>query len=529
MYNYDDASAWALRFFPTLKFSKGSDGDNEAFYPVDPEGWVSHRADASEVVPPVNNPHHRGTALHRWRAGIPGVTWDNWRSIPPHIGAGNITDDATASGIGSPEFKSQPNKTSVSDPEGDWFLDFGGWSDPAAKTYGQMNYAWKFYTDKVYGALGLPASGAPKEPAPPLNTPPAPANFVPNSSALRASVEFAPLEKVLSELLDVVLPADLAEIEQGQSKIQGLADRLSEFQALTYYLFYPGYVPPDGKLMEGQWEAISLFLKDTGGGNPVAEFASYSQGYRGGIFPMPLAACKAIADMELQGEHPVAYVAQGSHANYFTPRGSEQSVDPGVHWGAALGYGAAGTVAAVGVGLITLGLLSTPVGWPLVLAGLACLFLALLIAVLTWLFTKDDEAPTPPPYDQGARPNDVHEGNGASGGGQAVGTADSPPPAAGSAAADGKVPFVIRVVAPYLDKPDRRGEPPSWWGYAGRWGVCVDDPIAAAASGWGNGTWRRWPDGYTLTHRNVEALVDYLNGEIDRKTNVARSYLKVSG
>lgn len=530
MYTCDDVNNWALRFFPALKFSKGPNGENEPFYPVDPEGWISHKAAPGEVMPPPNNPYHRGTALYRWRAGIPGFSWDAWRSLPPRLGAGQIKLDASATGIGSAEFAARPPKQPAADPDGDWFLDFGGWSDPAAKTYGQMGYTWKLYKEKVYDNLGLPASSTPNEPAPAASAPAAPASFAPDAQALHATAEFAEVERFLFELLDVSLPADLAELEQGQTKIQGLAERLREFQALTYYLFYPGYVPPDGKLMEGQWEAISVFLRDNGGGALEALFASYSQGYRAGMFPLPLAACKAIGDMERDGEHPIAYVAHGSHANYFTPLGSEQSTDPGVNWGAVGGYSAAGAVAAVGVGLIVAGLASSPIGWPLVIAGAILLIIAALIALFTWLFTKDDEAPAPPPYDAGARPNDTHGGDGApAGGGSGTGTPSNPPPAPGSPAAGGSPPFLIQPVAPYLEKKEPRCAVPAWWGYVGRWGVCVDDPIAVATGGWGNGTWRRWPDGYTLTHRNIEALVDYLTGEIDRKTKVAHTYTAVHG
>jgi len=533
-YTPDHVVQWAQQFFPTLKFSKGPSGENEAFYPTDADAWVTHRADPSVVPPPVANPKHRGTAVYRWRAtDLAGVPPENWKAQLPRIAAGQIQLSSGPSGIGSAEFASRPpldpTRPGRGDSNGDWYLDFGGWSDPAAKSYGQMGYTWSVFRQRVYDTLGLPGSSRPNEPAPDDPNPAPPASFTPNTQALHAYAEFAPVEAILSQLLDIDLPPELADLEAGQTKIQGLAERLKEFLGLSYYFFYPGYNPPDGKLMEGQWEAISLFLQDLGEATADYQFAAYSQGWAGGLFPQPAAACKAAGDIEKDGQRPVAYVAHGSHANYYTALNSEQTVDPGVNWGAVGGYSAAGGVAAAGVILIAAGLAATPIGWPAVIVGIILLVVAALIALFTWLFTKDDEAPAPPPYDEGPR-NDTHSGDGAPAGGGAVGTNDpaSPPPAPGTPQAGGMTPFMVHPISADPAIVDPRLAAPAWWSYVGRWGVCVDDstamtPADPSNASWSNSCWRRWPDGYTLTHRNVEAFVDYLTGEIDQKTKTSRT------
>ena len=50
-------------------------------------------------------------------------------------------------------------------------------------------------------------------------------------------------------------------------------------------------------------------------------------------------------------------------------------------------------------------------------------------------------------------------------------------------------------------------------------GVCVNDSDAQDdGPGWSNGSWRRHPDGYTRTHRNIEALLDYASSEADEES-----------
>jgi hypothetical protein len=537
-YTYEDLEEWATRFFPAFRFSKSPDGSNEPFYPVDVDGWLTHRANDEQA------PHRRGTAVYRWRAASASIPAEDWRAQDPVIGPGQVTlDSDPATGIGDARFATLPPldalDASKGSSNGDWYLDFGGWNHRSERSCGQAGYSWKSYQDFVQ-SLDLPTAVQPIEAdgcdEDMVNTDPA--SFTPDKTGLHAYVEFGRLEQIMSELLDVDLAPELAAVQQDRDELKerSAGEALKDILGLTYHLFYPAYVPPDGRFMEGQWEAVSVFLRDQGGGQVSFAHASYTQGYsnRGlvrGLYPRILSACRAADDVELDGDHPVAYVAWGSHANYFTPRNDEQVVDPEVNWGTvglvAGGYGVAGILAAVGVGLIVAGIIASPVSWPLIIAGAVCLVIAAIIAVVVTVIlalmtaadpdsTRVVEPATDVPHDEPPR-NDTHGGDGSTADPDGVGT-----PAAAPAPQPGDVPFVLHPVSAEPGIDDKRAAPPSWWTYAGRWGVCVNDIQAAGdGPGWSNGSWRRRPDGYTPTHCNVEALLDYLHDEIDQATDTA--------
>ena len=525
-YTCDDIIQWAKTYFPSFKFSKGPDGQNEPFYPVDVESWIVHCfCDTSAQPTPANctNPKKRGTAMYKWRAASITEPADRWIIQPPVIPACQIRLDNGPNGIGNENFVTRPPRdpahpNEAGESNGDWYLDFAGWSDPDVKLFGQLGYSWQTYKREVYDVLGLAPGTRPQEAGPDDPNPNAPMTFDPDNRALHAYAEFGSMQTILSELLDVQLDPELSAFKNAETKIQGKADDLSAFLGLTYYLFYPCYVPTDQKLMEGQWEAISIFLSDLGAGKLDPQFASYTQGYQGGIFPMPRASCKAFAEVEKDiANHPISYVAFGSHANYFTPRNSEQSTNSGVDWAKVGGYGTAGVLGAVALGLLVFS------AWP---AAIVVGVIALLVALFTWLSTKNYEDPAPPPYDKGST-NDAHGGEGAPAGGENAGTPDAPlsTPAPGTT---GNAPFIVHTISADRDTEGEGCKQPSWWEFVGRWGVCVDDSIAMAIAGqglsWSNGTPRRWPDGYTLTHTNVEALVDYITGEIDQKTRASHTF-----
>jgi hypothetical protein len=525
-YTYDNLVQWAAQYFPALKFSRGPGDRDELFYPCDAEAWLRHRSNTAQA------PHLRGTSIFRWRAAKPGSGAELWRGHDADVAPGAITFDADAqTGIAHGRFLAPPPLNPL-DPasgpsDGDWYLDFGGWSDAADRSFGQLTYPSTVWDD-AFVAAGLPVGAPPPEPdgvQEDLSNA-QPSQFAPGST-LHAYAEFGSLSRIIAQLANVQLPAALASLQQERTVLQGKASELEHLLGLTYHLFYPVYTPPDGKLMEGQWEAISLFFEDKGSGSLSRAFAAYTQGYenRGigpGLFPRPLSRCNSIGDVEWQGDHPVVYVAWGSHANYFTPRSTEQTtevpVDSGAIW--------------VGVGLFGLAALAALAGGVLIVAGVACIVGTLDLAVPCWLVVAagvallvlaislaaaavallaasaaEEQAETLP-FDETPRP-DSHAGDGAAPPPGAVGTPDQPPP--------GAVPeFMLHPISADPDIDDKRAAPPAWWGYVGRWGVCVNDLQAEAdPPGWSNGAWRRRPDGYTATHRNVEALIDLLHEQAD--------------
>jgi hypothetical protein len=77
-----------------------------------------------------------------------------------------------------------------------------------------------------------------------------------------------------------------------------------QYKVIQYWFLYAYNNGPLNN-HQGDWEVIQIFLDSSG--NP--EKALYSQHGSGENAPW--------ADVEKQGNHPIVYVAQGSHANYF--------------------------------------------------------------------------------------------------------------------------------------------------------------------------------------------------------------------
>lgn len=530
-YKCEEITRTVRHYFPVLRFSKGPGGQEEPYYPVDPDGWITHQA-LQDGAP---NPHARGTALYRWRAASSIEPADRWIAQRPVIPPGGITLDADpTTGIGHARLSHRPPENPEfperGDSKGNWYLDFSGWLDQASRFSGLLAHSWKAYSHQHYAALGLPVSDRPTErELDDLDADP-PLRFSPQGRSLHSYAEFEPLTRFVGDLLKREdLPAELDWLQVSAGKLQGRSAQLEDYIGLTYYLFYPAYYPPNKKVIEGQWEAITVFLRELGHNNLQFTHTSFSQGWAGGLWPRPLAACKARADLNAgsastsTSDRPVACVAFGSHANYFTPLDSEIVIDPGINW-AAVGFGtAAGVVATIGAALIVAGLLATPISWPLIIAGGIVLIVALILALIAWLFAKDSDEVTSPPYDEGPR-NDTHSGDGPIGGGDnGSHTPDAPPPPVDPANPPAETPFLIHPVSEEYSDGTDICTPPPWWTYVGRWGVCVDDRSAmqiadSQAPSWSNGLWRRWPNGYSLTHRNVEAFLDYLTGNVSEDT-----------
>jgi hypothetical protein len=103
--------------------------------------------------------------------------------------------------------------------------------------------------------------------------------------------------------------------------VYGAAFRRKNRIDLQYWIWYPwnGYSPtvPAGELWqvhEGDWEAVSVLL-DLGGKPLVVGYSQHSEGKRRDWGKGPK-----------QGLRPLAYVALGSHANYFGP--GKHRLDP---------------------------------------------------------------------------------------------------------------------------------------------------------------------------------------------------------
>jgi hypothetical protein len=517
----DDYINLTQRYFPELNFARLVEGSlvrNEPFYPADPAGWITHRA----LDPSAANPHRRGTSLHIWDVD------SDWIDTPDVRAPGELALDDGSNGIGHTDLASRP-------PSGkEWFLNFGGWFEPSTKGQGQLGYTWQRYDEAVNSPQGLDSS-QPSDFEP--GSGPGQADRFAPSPGLHAYAAFRPLEGIINELLDVELPPELDEFRAAGRTVPedlgDLKDNPASMVALDYYLFYPAsittYTGGSQKHREGVWELVSIYLKDTEGRGELDDYeiayASYSRGWKGGLFPFPSdPESRPKADMELNGTHPMVYVAYGSHANFFhaldEPFSSPETdtvseVDWG-YYGWQLGFVALFLVAAIILIIVGILLIKTG-GWALIAVGIALLLLAIIFAVQAGFQLGEDltdggPEPEPQPFDAGQEDRvETHDGSGPNGGGDQAVPFDpsSAPPA-------GQVVFYNHPIAddPSIDDPTGKCRPPVWWTFTGRWGTSVAREIALRpndVSGWKNGTWRKVADrSYSLTHRNAEALFDFL-------------------
>lgn len=86
-----------------------------------------------------------------------------------------------------------------------------------------------------------------------------------------------------------------------------------DYDVLQYWFFYAfndwGAVSNGFNNHEGDWEMMMIFLKDN-----IPEYVAYSSHHNKGSLVR-----RRWDQIEKEGDHPIVYVALGSHANYFTP------------------------------------------------------------------------------------------------------------------------------------------------------------------------------------------------------------------
>jgi len=503
----DKVDGWAVRFFPHFRFSRIAAQEEEFFYPIDVEtGLLLHRAAAADTG--ANSTHDRGTAIFHWSPN--DVEWEGDLAVPNP-------------GIGDARFAGRPDPAG---DFGDWFLNFGGWCEATTRLTGQNVYTWDLFKSGVYDQLGLPNSQEPTdvdncEDTADLATP---QQFQPDATGLHTYVEALEVGELLESMAPEQdlnnFPAELDGFKAGAQTLKDQAGslKLDQLQALTYYLFYPGSVHSDPesqshRVREGDWEGITLFSDDLDKG---FQFASYSQGYQDNVYPFPLSACRAREDMIMRNnDHPVVFVAWGSHANYFTDRQSAvQTEEADINWMQVLGLALGGLAVVLVFGAVAS--LATPAGPVLAPVLLA---LALLVYIASLVILAMDVFFSEHPEDRAAfdrSPRDeAHQGNGAVAGEGAVGTPGNPPPAV-----PGITPFIRHVVnAEGCAAPD-------WWKFSGRWGVCVvkREVMLTGGDRWANGVNRRTAEGYTLAHANLEAFFDHRSSIVDCETRASYTY-----
>ena len=332
---------------------------------------------------------------------------------------------------------------------------------------------------------------------------------------------------------------------------------LNNYLALTYHLFYPametspaGAPDPDvNRIREGQWEAITIFLKgdpdfgtedpqgrpdfpftiiDDPHKNPTGQirgltprFLAYSQGYSLGddsfnplsaeVRPWP-GTPGAASNMPVSiafGTHPMAFVTAGTHRNLFS---IDATVTPGTSTpdtalsttGSAV-MGAAGSAIGVCAGIAEL----PPAAVVCIIIAAVVFLIGLILFILSFLLPDTTPATETP---QSSQP------------GSDVARDDGPaalPAGTTSSSASSVAQPVLRLISEFgfdpmppittypLPVPLPAGaiEMPSWWTFAGRWGVRVN---RLAAGQWDSGTRRTDPFGRTRAYWNAYQLVQFI-------------------
>lgn len=522
----------------------------EQFFPAVAEEFLNHQAMENWAT---FDTHQRGSAVllaplqaTSYNAAEVRAGWDDPNGSPlTFTGLGG-------SGIGQ-TFKYDPK-------ENDLFVDCAGWDDTAgevdmgapAYTTGSIEYL-----QPLFSALGHAMNTA----IPVLEPSPAPKFSFSRSTTptIYAELDWAGRYPLIDEqrVERIGGVADFPPAIGSQGQPEPLS-ALNNYLALTYYLFYPAMEaspvaapnPDADRYREGQWEAVTIFLKgdpdfgttDSDGrpdfsytfsqsqGKPpelrglTPRFLAYSTGYGLGddnfnplsatVQPWPDGVSQTTA--AVAGSHPLAFVTAGTHRNLFS---IDATVTPGTSQpntalnttGAAL-LGIAGSALGICVGYVAA--LSTPAGtaWVVCIVVSAILaFIGLILFLLSFLFpstTPQTETP------QSTQPgSDVARDDG---------PAAIPATSGLTTNASSVVEPILRLVSEYVFDPTppittyplpsplpspAPIEMPIWWSFPGRWGVRVT-PMASGT--WDSGTRRTDPNGRTRAYWNAYQLVQFV-------------------
>jgi hypothetical protein len=463
----DQINNYANQFLPQFQFA-----DTEQVFPIAVDAWLQHCSigDWSDPTDP-----HRGTVA---------VT----ASLPLTVG-GLAAGQGCHGSAGTPIDPTQP-LTATPFARDEFFLDFAGWpglqSTPSDFSSGDDDYI-KSYLSPYFSLFNSALAGSP----PPVR------HKMPLPTTLTVYCEAAWAGDFTR--LDITnMTGDFAPTPVSAPGATPIPDpNLDPFFVLTYYLFYPCTEPPpitsavtisspSHLRREGQWEAVSLYFRSTGGAVQQAsdlqlaadpsqvtpDFAVLSigivssgdgqdsglaTGYPGAATQTWPKGGQIVAGSAPGGKviEPVrVYVTSGTHKNLTspTPTATTTTSDPG--WLATGGATEAAGGAVVGLG-------ASPFSWPLVIVGA----LMILAGFLMQLFGKDSSTTE--------LPNSA--GDIASGSGPGAGAVP------GAAAGPGFVGTKLVVMSTLPNNPNC--QPPPWWNYPGRWGVAV----SSAMSSWDSG------------------------------------------
>ena len=480
----------ADRYVPLLIFSTG-----ERVFPAQVESYLSHvslaawrpgggavgREDLGVPAETAGGPHGRGTAI------LDGPPPGARRAGPTAGGAPLPRSGQDPDAISSSAY--QPRRA----PSG-LFLSFGGWPD-ASHLRGDRDY--------LLAAFGeLTAAMDPGLAWPEFES-------LPNRPVLWVDQPTVPTVYAEAQWCGDFPAVDEA-IDRGGSSARDFAggpdpESLGRLVAITYHVFFPlldgagdGSFAVGDRPREGQWEAATIYLPATPGPTnapteldvtepPVAVALSRDRDVE-----VSSTGCRAWGAVGREGTHPRLYVSLGRHQLLFAQPDDQSGNYDGPGGGASittrLDASDPGQDDFPGAEGLLLGL---ALPWPLSM-------LALLLWLISIAFGMHNDAHNgangPPP--------DVSDPDG-DGAGSIAAPSDAGAP--GTVLADGRriddpATMLLRFVNRVDRDPPRTAWPddddpgappptvesPTWWDFAGRWGVA----IAVGGTDWGPGTYR---------------------------------------
>ncbi|WP_300611286.1 hypothetical protein [Trebonia sp.] len=513
----------------------------ELFFPSVAEEVLGHEATESWDNVPT---HQRGTAVLLAPLSSTAYSASEVQAgvDDPH-GAPLTFDSTPPEGIGQ--------HFAYNSASNDLFLDCAGWDDTASFAgAGGVSYSSGSveYLQSLFSALGHAMNGTI-----PITSPsPAPRFSVPRTilPTIYAELEWAGRYPVLDQdrVSQIGGQNDFPMQSAGSNEPEPFSG-LNKYLALTYHLFYPAMEPspvglpdPDERYREGQWEAVTIFLEGDPDfavtdqdGRPdflfapgktalTPRFLAYSTGYGLGddnfnplsasIQPWPDGTTASQATVFLDA-HPWVYVTAGTHKNLYgidavvTPGTS--SPDAGLNTTGAAIMGAAGTFLGVCISIAAAGAATAGVALaasvPCLIIGWILLMIGFFLFALSFGFpTQTSQTETP----QSSQP------------GTDVARNDGPSTAPAASTASSIVATTLRLISNYtfdstppistypLPSPlpaTGAVEMPSWWGFAGRWGVRV---TPAFSGSWDSGSRRTDPFGRSRAYWNAYQLVQYV-------------------
>lgn len=524
----------AQRHSPVLRFH-----EQERFYPVLAESWLTHVSEAPWTTDPAHHlgdlkpdPHRRGTALFELNRWVRDTTEQGIEVLAGQPVGGDrpfqfSTDPGDPYAIGRPD---------LAHVDGHTFLGLSGWLDDDRRA-GDLDRLYSLFSE-LSAAVNpanawSPIAGQGDLPHAWVRQPVSPTTYC----EARWAREFPDLNDV----------GELRDFPGGDGVLNG-------YLALTYHYLYAAREPGldgVGHHLEGQWEAVTLFFRGEGGGDGgvVAEEPEHvvvSQGIdQAGDHHRTEHKAWADAEVEKLGHHPVLYVTRGTHRFVFGPVSGETSdrpgstgpggrppgSDPGSH-DDDRHEGAINDLLILGLILLALAALATVVG--AIALALLLLFLALW-ALFEWLASlfdsgDNDDSGDPIPASEG---NDEANQDGTQTGGEEDPAPGAAPGSAGPTGGGGfglpnsgsptgraTTSFDVRVVDRVFQRgedvtgypSERPLESPTWWDYSGGWGVRVVDGFG---SGWRHGTRRIDELGRSWSYWNSLRLSTVLHGGND--------------